>query len=108
MNFNKTSIDFTRNPSSFSLGYGDKVPNSIIGKIVGMIWTMFGICIVSIFTASVTTIMGEVLGDAEVLLTITGNSVGVINGSLERHLVLQAGGNPVGILSCTSFKIILK
>ena len=43
--------------------------------------------------------MGEVIGDNEVLLTITGNAVGVINGSIERHLVLQAGGNPVGILS---------
>ena len=66
------------------------------GKVVGMLWTMLGICLISLFTASVTNIMRELLGDSmEVERTILGvKDVGVLRGSIERHLVLQEGGEP--------------
>ena len=79
------------------LGYGDKVPRTKLGKMVGMIWTMFGICLVSVFTASVTTIMAEVLaGSEEIQKSIQSSNIGVIAGSIERHLVLQEAGKPIG------------
>ena len=80
------------------LGYGDKVPQTIFGKIIGMIWTMFGICLISVFTASVTTIMGEIIGGGVKEHTIENSVIGVIQGSIERHLVLQNGGKPVGLI----------
>ena len=63
-----------------------------------MIWTMFGICLISVFTASVTTIMGEIIGGGVKEHTIENSVIGVIQGSIERHLVLQNGGKPVGLI----------
>ena len=63
-----------------------------------MIWTMFGICMISVFTASVTTIMGEVIGGNIKEHTVENSAIGVIRGSIERHLVLQNGGKPVGMI----------
>ncbi len=63
-----------------------------------MIWTMCGICLISLFTASVTTIMGEVIGGGVKEHTIENSVVGVIRGSIERHLVLQNGGKPIGVI----------
>ncbi len=67
-----------------------------------MIWTMFGICLVSVFTAAVTTIMGEIIGGNVKEISIENSVVGVIKGSIERHLVLQNGGKPVGMSSFLS------
>ena len=95
------------------IGYGDKVPRSIVGRIMGMIWTMFGICLISLFTASVTNVMWECIFGGMSTIPIQGSDVGVINGSIERQLVLQQGGNPIGtsmqlyFMMIENFKIYL-
>ena len=58
---------------------------------------MFGISLISIFTAAVTNVMWEVLGGQGGEISIQGANIGVITGSIERELVLQQGGNPIGI-----------
>ncbi len=80
-----------------TVGYGDKVPQTIAGKIVGMIWTILGLSLISMFIASITTILGEIISGTKVEHVIYNTKVGVIRESIERLLVLQEGGNPVGI-----------
>lgn len=47
-----------------------------------------------LFTATVTNFLSSVSTNPEGL---RGVAVVVVNGSLERHLVLQEGGIPIGI-----------
>ncbi len=80
-----------------TVGYGDKVPQTIPGKIVGMIWTILGLSLISMFFASITTILYEIITGTKVDHAIFNTQVGVIRDSIENLLVLQNGGNPVGI-----------
>ncbi len=50
----------------------------------------------NLFTASLTAILMDQSNALSQLPTIIGQSVGVINGSIERHLVLLEGGTPHG------------
>ena len=70
-----------------------KIPRSILGKIFGMIWALAGVTIMCVFTASVTNYMSAASLRPEGL---SGLDVMVENGSIERHLVLQQGGIPIG------------
>ncbi len=38
-----------------TVGYGDKAPRSVLGRIVGMFWIMAGLFLIANFTASITT-----------------------------------------------------
>ncbi|MDZ7815709.1 MAG: transporter substrate-binding domain-containing protein [Planctomycetota bacterium] len=38
-----------------TVGYGDKAPSTFPGRIFGGIWMFFGIIVISVFTASITT-----------------------------------------------------
>ena len=71
-----------------------QVPRSVAGKLFGMVWALVGFIIVAVFTATVTTIL---YSSEPTALGIRGQRVGVLNGSIERHLVLQLGGTPVGV-----------
>ncbi len=80
------------------------MPQTIPGKIIGMVWGLIGICLISCFTAAITTIMVELMSGSPPEPIITDQIIGVIKGSIERHLVLQQGGTPLGI----TFKAIYK
>ena len=73
------------------------MPQTIPGKIIGMVWGLIGICLISCFTAAITTIMVELMSGSPPEPIITDQIIGVIKGSIERHLVLQQGGTPLGI-----------
>ncbi len=62
-----------------------------------MFWGIVGICIASFFTASIAAIMGEQASIINEEPEIGGQVIGVIKGTMERHLVLQKGGIPEGI-----------
>lgn len=64
------------------------------GKLFGMAWALVGFTIVAIFTATVTTIISFAEPTPP---GIRGRRIGVIKGSIERHLVLQEGGTPIGM-----------
>jgi len=41
--------------TALTVGYGDKVPSSILGKMVAIIWMMMGIYLLSLFVAALTS-----------------------------------------------------
>ena len=88
-----------------------QVPQTIAGKVVAVVWALMGITILGMFTATLTTKLQELVAQlaengvqqaADASARAVANArVGVLNGSIEKHLVLQEGGNPVsGELRC--------
>ncbi|ELU07100.1 hypothetical protein CAPTEDRAFT_188993 [Capitella teleta] len=74
--------------------YGDTTPRSIQARIYGLIWIVVGITILSVFTATVTTVLTqESLGMRN---TIQGRKIGVLNGTDEFRIVIMQGGQPIG------------
>ncbi len=62
-----------------------------------MIWSLVGISIIALFTATVATALtwhSENMSDSPEIL---GTQVGVKSGSIERHIVILEGGIPVGM-----------
>ena len=53
---------------------------------------------ISVFTASITTIMAELINGHIKLHEIRDSSIGVIVGSIERHMVIKEGGKPLGMI----------
>ena len=64
----RTNLQFQRQPLSgigsglwwsavtmTTVGYGDKAPQTLWGRVVGMIWMFTGLIVISTFTAAVTT-----------------------------------------------------
>lgn len=56
--------------SDFS--YGDLTPKSILGRVFAMIWILIGMCIFSVFTATLTAALASV---DESRNTISGRTV---------------------------------
>ena len=78
-----------------------QVPQTVSGKVMALM----GIAILGMFTAMLTTKLQVLVAqlaenDAQQVADVGSRSVanarvGVLNGSIEKHLVLQEGGNPV-------------
>ena len=91
-----------------------QVPQTIAGKVVAILWALMGITILGMFTATLTTKLQELVAQlaengaqqaADVNARAVANSrVGVLNGSIEKHLVLQEGGNPVSCALCNALR----
>ena len=62
-----------------------------------MIWTIFGISLISIFTAAMTNVMWEVISGPTYEMKIQGSKIGVMRGSIEKEIVLKVGGTPIGM-----------
>lgn len=58
-----------------------------------MMWALVGFVIVAVFTAMFTNIMNDTGARPK---KIHGERIGVLNGSIERLRIIQAGGEPVG------------
>lgn len=75
-----------------TVGYGDKAPKTIGGRVVGLIWMLFSIVFISSFTANITTSLtiGELRGKVRGFNDLYSARVGSISRSeasdfLTRH-----------------------
>ena len=48
--------------------YGDRAPKSIIGRILGIMWTLTGLVIVSILIGAITSSLTSVTVERDVML----------------------------------------
>ena len=77
--------------SMTTVGYGDKSPKSLQGRLFAVIWILLGITICSIFTGTLTT---EIMNARSVTDShILGNNIGILRHRLEDiTMVIQHGG----------------
>ena len=63
-----------------TVGYGDRTPKSILGRIFCMIWILLGITLISTFTGLVSSAIQTSTAEE---FTLRGSVVGAIKGSVE-------------------------
>ncbi len=66
-----------------TVGYGDKSPQGVAGRLLGLFWMFVGILLVSYFTASVTTqlTVSRLEGDINQPSDLAGRKVATVRGS---------------------------
>ncbi|XP_020629566.1 uncharacterized protein LOC110066669 [Orbicella faveolata] len=67
--------------SMTTVGYGDRCPKSISGRLFAIFWILTGICMCSIFTAMLTTALTTISLDTEI--TLPRAKVAALFGSIE-------------------------
>ena len=65
-----------------TLGYGDRFPQTKIGKLISFFWIVVSLVVVCIFTAAVS---GSVFGDMDT--SFEGKAISVLNNSNEAELI---------------------
>ncbi|PFX26168.1 Potassium voltage-gated channel subfamily G member 3 [Stylophora pistillata] len=71
-----------------TVGYGDKIPGSIPGRLFSIIWILVGAIMLSLFTAMVTNAMNTAM-DGSKCKDISGKEVGVFIKNTETQLVAK-------------------
>ena len=64
-----------------TVGFGDKVPRSYVGRTFAVMWVLIGIALCSLFTATLTTKV--ILAHAPSNPDITGKQVAVLKGQFD-------------------------
>ncbi|XP_066913633.1 uncharacterized protein [Clytia hemisphaerica] len=81
--------------SMTTVGYGDKAPKSLSGRIFSVIWILAGITICSMLTASLTSVVTDAADSTPKTLE-SGDKVGVLNHRMfEVSLAIEKGAIPV-------------
>ncbi len=76
-----------------TVGYGDKTPRTIPGRLLAVIWMIAGVILISALTAAITT----ALTVSQLESSISGprdlgsHTVGTIEGSTSQHYLRQSG-----------------
>jgi ABC-type amino acid transport substrate-binding protein len=80
-----------------TVGYGDKVPKDLPGRIIASIWMFSGILIISYFTASMSSALTvqQLNTNVNKLTDLTGKQVSTIKGSTAADYLKN---RPLGIL----------
>ncbi|XP_066018878.1 uncharacterized protein [Pocillopora verrucosa] len=71
-----------------TVGYGDKIPGSIPGRLFSIIWILVGAILLSLFTAMVTNAMNTAL-DGSKCKDISGKEVGVFIKNTDTKIVAK-------------------
>jgi len=80
--------------SMTTVGYGDFYPKSALGRLLATIWILMGIVIISLFTATVTTILLAACLANDV--TLNGAHVAVMENSIEYNYAVKRNAFPKG------------
>eukprot|EP00794_Sanderia_malayensis_P019204 gene19204-21128_t len=90
--------------SMTTVGYGDKAPKSLIGRLFSVIWISMGLVLIALFTASITSAMTSALLSEKTKLD--GKTVGALDygGFLKYEInpVQRHGGRPVEYMNVSS------
>lgn len=76
-----------------TVGYGDKTPATILGRIIAVFWMIFGVVLVSAFTATVTSSMAstQLAASIESISDFNHLSCGALRGSLSAQILKRIG-----------------
>jgi ABC-type amino acid transport substrate-binding protein len=76
-----------------TVGYGDKTPATIAGRIIAVFWMIFGVVLVSAFTATVTSSMSsaKIANSIESVSDFNHLSCGTLRGSLSSAILHRIG-----------------
>ena len=76
-----------------TVGYGDKTPATIAGRIIAVFWMIFGVVLVSAFTATVTSSMStaQISNSIESISDFNHLSCGTLHGSLSSEILRRIG-----------------
>jgi len=76
-----------------TVGYGDKTPATIAGRIIAVFWMIFGVVLVSAFTATVTSSMAstQLSNSIESISDFNHLSCGALRGSLSAQILRRIG-----------------
>lgn len=76
-----------------TVGYGDKTPATILGRIIAVFWMIFGVVLVSAFTATVTSSMAstQLASSIESISDFNHLSCGALRGSLSAQILRRIG-----------------
>lgn len=80
-----------------TVGYGDKTPKTILGRVIGVIWMFSGLFVLASFTASIATTfaINEVNSHIEGPADLFGKRVGTIERSTAEDFLTQQGIRPI-------------
>lgn len=76
-----------------TVGYGDKTPSSLVGRILASIWMVIGVAVVSSFTAIIVSGMSSARQDSNALrlADLAQLDCGVLEGSMAERILKEAG-----------------
>jgi polar amino acid transport system substrate-binding protein len=80
-----------------TVGYGDKTPKSIPGRLVAVVWMFAGLLFLGYFTASVTTVLtvAQLTGNINGPDDLMGKSVGTVGGTTASVYLQRTGARVV-------------
>jgi len=76
--------------SMTTVGYGDKTPKFIFGRVFGVFWILTGLVVIAIFTATATSAFSVSASD---LAAVEGKSIGVLRNTSAELEAKQRGAN---------------
>jgi len=85
--------------SMTTVGYGDKTPKFILGRVFGVIWILIGLVVIAMFTATATSALSISFSD---LARLEGNKIGALNLTSARIEAKIKGADVRGFTSVDS------
>lgn len=81
--------------SMTTIGYGDIYPKTAIGRFIAIVWILIGVTLLSLFTATITSILtASALSDST---SISGNKIAVILDSEEYNYAVKRNAIPIAV-----------
>ncbi|MCH2155748.1 MAG: transporter substrate-binding domain-containing protein [Opitutales bacterium] len=83
-----------------TVGYGDKAPTTLLGRLVGLVWMFASIILISGFTAAIATAftISSLTTSITSFDDLYGKKIGVVIGSLAESYVRERGFSTVGFI----------